>query len=627
MVEFTWRAVRPGLCHFPGYAGQLSGPGYEHLLQGLTYEKFLSGAVPSLFHGEWDGEDQFAQPRFVNFSLRENLAFLHIANVFLLAYNGSLETTPEAVEAYGNTVELLAAKQLQRITVFFDLISEDSIRSILRRGPKEEVQSPLSRFLAGQIGACFCEYVADIRKDGTISFVPWHKSMVSAFHQMEREYKGPLKTLIEHRLGLAYIYGQVLYAKSYRVKGQYAQAEQCADQVLRFQRKHKWIVNSDGYPMKANILLEQVRQILNGEHRGKIHPVQQSDLALAFQLTEELGSLSNQSSWKNLAALSPEQNKLAPIFLMMLERAKHKWSAYAAQEFFHSSALEYVCSASYLAKAYCVIAALSPGNSGMAYNLLGSMAENDDEVLENDRNLPFFKENPGLHLDIPDLQYQENHVASFRIYQQIYNVRRGSQPYSARRLCESLLRRQVRLDQEGEPVPADGAEPFTERELELLNQATLRTSLKKESSGLYWRARFLHELAVWDNNSEQFEFRLRNAQRALRAVWDKNSCTRKLTELEKGQFDGVDFLSVLIILEDLLLNQAGRQEQRDLLYSRIFEYLRYCWIKLQTKPRYTTGSRVTYSDLQSCILHIDRLKTDGDSFIVKHMKPVCQFLQ
>ena len=633
MIDIIEPATRPGLYLFPGYMRQAPEPSYEQLLCGLNYEKFLSGAVPSLFHGEWDGKDQYAQPRFVNLSLRDDLAFLHIANVFLLACSGKLETTAETVEAYGHTVELFPTKQLQRAAAFFDLITPGkNLKTILREGPAPETESQLSRFLAGQIGATMCDRIPDMRDDKSISAEPWYACMVSAFEELAHSGDTELQALVHRRFGLAYIYGQTTYARSFRSAGLFARAELCAEQVIAYQQLHnEWLINSDGYHMKALILLDQVTSILNGTRKKTDSlpaPVSQKDLDWALGLTHDLMSLAEdpRTPLRRPLPLSEGQKGLIPVFSMMLNRSKRKWEAYRAQEFFRDEMLEFLCSASYVAKANSIFAALSAGESGMAYNLMGTMAANDCEVLENDKNLPFFKRSPKRHLDIPGLAYGERFVASFQIFLQIYNIRRGPQPYSARRLCEVLLRRQVRLDETGNPVPAIGNEPFTETELQFLERATSRALLNKGKSESYWRARYLHELAAQEKDPEHADLARDSAGEALDFVWKKCSCDEKLSKLLNSDFNQVDFLSFLIILEDMLLNPPEEKEKRDRLYDKIFDYLKSFRTKIQKEPVYTTGVCAQYSDIQDCLNRIDRLKRSDDGFVVRHLMVCHQFV-
>ena len=558
MIDVVWQTTSDGLDHFPGYQGSTSR--YRQILEGNGFETFLSGAVPSLFHGEWDGKSQLKNLRFTNFSLRDNLAFLHIANEFLLAYEGALETTAETIEAYGHTIELVSAKQLQKTVAFFQLISGKSMKQILRDGPRKDIQSPLSRFLAGHIGATLCEHIPEFNRDSSISSGPWYESMIAAFHEMEQVTSYEFQQFMEQRFGLAYIYGQTIYAKNFRLKGEYTLAEQCADRVIAFQAAHPNLINSDGYHIKALVLLEQVRLLLNGQKAGVVNSVSAAELTAANELIKELDQISAglTRSSQQLPSLSDEQRGVVPIFSMMLKRAKLRWEAYASQSFFRSPVLEFLCSASYVAKYYCILAALSPGHSGMSYNLLGSLAANDTEALENNANLPFFKANPSLHLEIPGLPYENRFLAAYQIYFLIYNIRRGPQPYSARRLCEFLLRRQVRLESNGRPVAALGDEPFTPSEFDFLEQATARALVNRQNNEIYWRTRYLHDLARHDPKRSQYDQRMERAEQALQEAWHRISGDQKLCALRDYHFHDVDFTSVLVVIENLLLKDGRR---------------------------------------------------------------------
>lgn len=630
-IDTTWKVIRPWLHLFPGYGSKDDASQYIRFLQGLSYEKFLSGAVPSLFHGDWNGEDQYEQPRFVNQSLRDNLALLHIANVFLLAYNGALETTIEAIEAYGDTIELLPTKEVQKSVAFFDLISPGkNIKSILRKGPETTFISPLSQFLAGHIGGTICDRLSGIWQDKSISSDPWYAYMSAAFEQLEQCGDSSIQKLVAKKFGLAYIYSLTNYARSFRGSGKFHEADLCARQVIDFQSSHDWIINSDGYHMKALVLFDQVKVILNcddgsGEVKSLIQD-NQLDLSFAFNLADELEQLvSNpQFPYKTLPPISDEQKPLIPIFYMILNRARTKWAAYHAHHFFHNSSLEFLCSASYLAKAYSIFAALSPGNSGMAYNLLGTMLANDDEQLENNKKLAFFKANPELHLEIPGLNYEDRFAAAFKTYRAIYNIRRGPQPYSARRLCELLLRRQVALDENTQPIQISEYKPFCNSEWIFMEQAIKRAILNRGSSGAYWYARYLHEAVIQGQEHDDLDARMGRAERALQAAWKKCSCDKKLLSLKNRSFKDVDIISVLIIVEDLLMDHSKAKETRDMLYDQIFAYLND-YLKKSDVPSYTTGVYDPYGDVHDCLLRINRFKDNEDSFIVQHMMKTYEF--
>ena len=611
IVEATCKVGRSGLELFPGYRGDPAN-GKRHL-KSLSCDVFLSGAIPSLFYGEWDNEDPDDELRFINNSLRSYLANLHVADVFLLALNDRIDTTAEMLEACGSTMELMPAEEVRQVAEFFRLIApEDNLESLLVQGPKRDVKSPLSRFLAGHISATMCQLIRWPGRKDAISSEPWCESMTIAWDELQNNSSQALKELAVKRLGLAYIYGQVGYARNLRDKKDYIGSGQCAQRTVDFQAANPIVVNSDGNHLKATNLWSQIQAILNGEQDEILSPIDQSDLAFADKLAAELNRLERQpgADSEMFPALSSAHRKAVPLFSMMLQKAKLRRDAYAEKDFLGSQMMKFLCRASYVAKAHDIYAACCAGASGMAHNLLGSLMANDCESFENDSELPFFKCHPDLHLHIANLQYQDRLTASFQIYACIYNVPRGPQPYPARRLSELLLRRQVRLDSRGEAVAASGEEPFTEFELDFLERSTIRAVTNSGNSETYWRARYLHDRA------RKYGTSLDSARQTLRTAWEKCGCEQKLA---RPMAQKVDIISVLVILEDLALSGLEDKEKREHRYRDIFDLLRRYRNQINEAHRFVTGTRPQYSDIQDCLRRMEQLRQEQDRFVIRDM--------
>ena len=118
--------------------------------------------------------------------------------------------------------------------------------------------------------------------------------------------------------------------------------------------------------------------------------------------------------------------------------------------------------------------------------------------------------------------------------------------------------------------------------------------------------------------------RMGRAERALQTAWKKCSCDKKLLSLKNRSFKDVDIISALIIVEDLLMDHSKAKETKDMLYDQIFAYLNDCLKKLDV-PNYTTGVNDPYGDVHDCLLRINRLKDNEDSFIVQHMMKIYEF--
>ena len=611
MTDVTWGAGQFGLDLFPGY--RKDADLYRRRLRGLNGEKFLSGAVPSLLLGEWNSEIPYDEPRFVNNALRNYLAYLHIANVFFLALEDRLETSVQALEAYGHTLEMMPSEQVQQVAEFVRLIAPDrKLEKVLTAGPTHRNKSPLSRFLAGHIGASMCEFVPQIQEQHPGASESWYEWMTVAWSELEQNDCWELKQMAVRQLGLAYIYGQVQRAKNFRIKRDYVSSDQCVQRVIEFQNVYPEVINSDSHHMKALILWSQIQAILNGEQSRTQIPVSQAELCFALNLHTELEMLATQTEAESklFPSLSDEQRNLTPLFVTILQKSKTRWKAYKEKSFWGSQEMKFLCEASYVAKAHSIYSACSVGVSGMSFNLLGSLVANDCEAYENDPQLPFFKHNPSLCLTLNDLNYQNRFKSSFQIYQCIYHVQRGPHPYSARRLSELLLRRKVRLERSGQVMEIVDVEPFTEMELEFLEQATARAVTNSGNSETYWRARYLHDRARQCGGS------LDSARQVLRVAWEKCCCEEKLAH---SMAQNVDIISVLVILEDLALNGPDDKYGREKRYQDIFDFLRLYRSQIQNNFLFVTGMRPDYSEIQDCLTRMIQLQRDEDRFVIRDM--------
>ena len=130
-------------------------------------------------------------------------------------------------------------------------------------------------------------------------------------------------------------------------------------------------------------------------------------------------------------------------------------------------------------------------------------------------------------------------------------------------------------------------------------------------------------MALQTNDKDQRNLKLEQAKSALAQVWKRTSCDDKCHDLMNSRFSHVDFLSALVILEDLLLDQSKKKDKRDLLYTRLFEYFSYCHRNIQTTLSFTTGSMLQENDLHDCFARIERLRQESDTFIVQHLRTIC----
>lgn len=647
MIRLSLEGTRQGLRLFPGYGNNPQLAASLHTLQAdLDYDHFLSGQVPSLFRADWGpGEDPFqpqrAEFRFANHSLRDYLASLHIANIFLMAQNDCLPDREELTPFYGCTLEYLLPTFAATARNFLLVLvgSEEGETDLLLRTGLPPFQTRISHLLA------YCTAV-QIRQ--AIFAQPWgeyQRAWIEGLIQLPRpaapDELFPPESLLSRHYLLSYIFAEIAACRQDRETLNFVRASTHAGLVCKLQKAHPEVLTSEGQHMQAMVWLKKMGEVYNLSSRysdalkfgkslwlgllflpedstiadeafrlsywhrpsAKTPPtgpyrsiLRGGDLDLADDLirfpwletAEDYPSLRQRvlaeppqdvspervqaalrpvydilASLRRMAAgadmhqdpvfpdPAPETAELAPIFLMMLEKGLLRWKAYEEKDFFGHSELQFLCLQSLRAKACSIYSACAPGASGAALNQLGCFLENQQEAFENDPRLPFFRANPQLHLDLPDLEYDAPLVNAFRVSRRVYGIRRGQQPYSARKLAELLLRRQVRLDEQGQPAPCTPDVPFTQTELDFLEEATTRAASIGGTGPAYWRLRYLQARASWLGvDTPDGQHLLQQARQALQTAWSLHGCNRRLDQ----DAAEVDLYAALLAAESLALN-------------------------------------------------------------------------
>ena len=146
----------------------------------------------------------------------------------------------------------------------------------------------------------------------------------------------------------------------------------------------------------------------------------------------------------------------------------------------------------YVSKAYLVLAAI--GTSGGALNRLGLMFENQTNAMEHYPKTAISSKigMPVKKFDITSMLYQENYVHSYKMYQIIYDIRRGDQPYSSRKMVELIIKARVSIENGiDQPVAGTGiqikeAPPYV---LIFLEQAIQKADNGYASLSNYWHGR------------------------------------------------------------------------------------------------------------------------------------------
>jgi len=701
IISLSLEGTQGSLSLFPGYQDQgTPSPVSLMLQQDLDLAHYLSGQVPSLFREDWvpgtvPGTPWRAEYAFANHSLRDYLASLHIANVFLMAQADQLLDRPALVRFYSCTLEFLPAEFISRAADFLRVLlpQGQSLEELLQTRHTHPFQSGFSWLLAGHIGGRLCEQLNTLKDpDGRLLF-RWY-DWASCFQKgtdCVPDLFQPVNRVAEY-YNLTCISSYVAMSSRARQQSDYLSAIGYARLACLLQSRYPAFPNSDGQHQMSMIWWKKLSELYNHSRRYELATtqtevirqllipmlnhnegslatylfdpfiaknlddyiqdppapyqpmIQETDIDLPSDATlfpwrkgipttpvkgrdltpglrpqiaaeavspvlDILASLRRMAAGADMSAdpifPDPDPNtvELAPIFVMMLERGLTRWQAYERQAFFGNHDLLFLCLQSLRAKAATIYSACSPGLSGQALNQLGCFLENQQEAFENDPRLPFFRKYPQFHLPVDGLEYDLPFVSAFRLFFRIYSIRRGPQPYSARKLVELLLRRKVRLDRQGQPAPCTPETPFTLAELDFLEQATARAASTGAVGTAYWRARYLHERARFlGMHTAEGQRLLEQARQALHTDWVLCRCSDRFDRATEEP----DLYASLILTEERGLNSMDAPGAWPARYRRLSDYLQRQWEQTQRTLRFTTKLRPQCFWYEDCLLRLYR---------------------
>ncbi len=521
-------------------------------VRNLDTERLLSEKTGTILNCSLDPETMEYTYRFANRALRDGLAALHLANLFYAAEENLLPTGAEFDEFYICPIRFLPHALLESAAILLEERMQEYGRAewVLENGPfhRHDNQNEFCRYLSCSLASAFCTALR------LKSEQRWRAAA-------EQSYEVLL--IKEPRLAKQYDMDHVVnfcaQSRLLREMGEYPAAAEQARAAIRFTQEHQ-LLNADGYQALSMLYLTQVRDGLNrqgawGSHKTEIH---EDDITRSIQVFEELKRLdqvlqvSGTGPMKSelFGLLSEETVSLIPDFLCILEKAQIRLEAYQRVCFFDSEELKFLLTASFVAKAHSVWAALCPAVSGAALNLLAGFFENDQERMEHDPELSFFVAHPHFHLPIDpeELSYPEKECRAARLYLRIIHLRRGLQPYSCRNLAQALLSRRFRLDRAGRPIPAsDGKSEFTEVELEFLNEITRRACSRLRPTYSIPRIRYLNyriEVLGKQKGWEQtIAWDQEEAGALFRREWTQGRCEEKLNSRTETK---ADLLAVML---------------------------------------------------------------------------------
>jgi len=495
----------------------------------LGQSGLAKGQAGCIFPQTLNDETLEREHRFVTHALQENLAALHLSNLFFSARHNTLPVSDQPLPFYVCPAYFLPAPILRKAADLLDELAGHPgwTRSFLQEGPRpSDGDTPLSRYLLSELGGNFCSAL------GLNTQKEWREAAQQSYQQLEGlapRAASPYR--VNHIVNLCAV------AQLHRLSGEYGQAAEIAREAIRFSAQHPDVKNSDGFHALSKIYLEQVTDLLN--NREIIPPqVPVRELEFSMEIYQELSrlyGLCQQSgevpcSSPLFGSLSSGDARLIIPLFHILDRAHLRLQAYGQENFFGSDTVRFLLTASFTAKAHSICAALTHA-SGAALNMLACFLENQQEVLENNPQLPFFRLHGGFHLDIDEeqLSYPHNLPSAFRVYHRIYRIKRGPQPYSARKLAQLLLSRRVRLNSSGHPCSGlDEEHPLTPAEHTFLQEATLRACSTQAPGYALPRLQYLgHQINALPEG-EQRETLKRELHFRFREEWLRCNCREKL---------------------------------------------------------------------------------------------------
>lgn len=603
ILDQSFSAFRGALLYYSAYKTNrdalLSG------MEKMNKTGFYQGQAAAVLHREFDWDTFEYQHHFVNRSIQENLAALHLSNLFFSAYNNAVRTEKEFLDFYTCPTYFLPQPMWKKAVHFLDELfaSPSELHDCLAKGPEnfKKGLSPLAQYLLCNLAVGLCGAMKLSKKSDWLSAADKaYRLLLTAAPDFAAKYR------MDHVLNLC---GQ---AQSFR-SPQPVQAAEKAREAIIFTRAHT-LKNSDGYHALAKVYLEQIQNILNQDLTKSLNsepllPISEEELNFSTQIHQELARLSGMSTAPSspvFGDLPPENLELAGVLLPILDKARLRLDAYQEKQFFHSSTVEFLLKASYTAKAHSIYAAISHGTSGAALNMLACFLENQQEELENHPGLPFFKKCPEFHLDMDaaELEYPSHHLRAFFAYRRIYNIRRGPQPYSARKLAQALLARRVRLNEAGLPVDGPGYDNrLTKQERKFLEEATRRACEEPRTGHRIPRIRFLHECIEDPSEGEDISRLTEEAHMLFQHEWALCGCQEKL---RSGSSLGVDLNSVLMAAEYTQgYLDAAQPKSWDVRLCAFFQ--QQLQFPADHSILYTTGTRMRKEYLQEAWTRLCRL--------------------
>lgn len=574
---------------------------------------------------KWEWEHYFA-----HHAIRNELATLHIANIFYMAYYDKLLEDDTLSSCFAFLAQYPSQTMYEEASHYLDALlgKKNRAKEILLDGPSKVK-------ISGTYAAFFLYIIAremslalhlgeEVQRDWIDACEVAYQKLESTSKKIANWHK---KDYLVRILG-----GQ---AASLRAKGQFKDAAKKSYKAIEYAEQDEDFgdKNKFGYHSLAKVYFEQIRYLLNCEIRDSqyIEFIQPDYIDQAKHIHMRLNMLRDakiQGQWSDVSEsidlfgkISHKNREIIEPICEILDKARLRLDRYSGAKdengrllFEKSSQLRFLLEASYVGKVFSSYAAFHEGASGEALNMLGTFMQNQQEELENNRDLKFFINHPDLHCDMnrKELLYTNNHIGAFHIFLRIYNIKRGGQPYTARKLAEIILNRRVRLVEdktanEGfRPIigPGDSQE-LNEVEVKFLDQVTERVCTSNRGGFGIYRIRYLNE----KETTASIE-----AERRFEVEWTRCGCTTKFEE------DKVDFNSAQLLAE---YTKGWRVTANTLNMGdaviKILHFFRHSLLELKG-VKYTTGTRMIPQYYDECLNRLQRLSDQQEIKVFSELR-------
>lgn len=597
-----------GLQYYRAYKG-MNEYGLPIAAPHLTYKGFLTcPAASSIFIRELDFQTFEWRHRFANLLLRDELATMHIANMFFLAVHDSLnETLDNILLCFASPIQYISRTMIKASVAYLDEISGETgyAKKVLDQGPDAlKITGLYSRWLISQLAVEICDTF------GMKTISDWVEYGISVYEIMEHSMP-EMATLHGREYLVRFLTRKTQVLRS---SMNFKEALEVAEEICRIhdEKPHLFEI-AIGYHAKGKVYLDQVSAVLNGKDMDRvfISTVPRADLRRGYRIFEAVEALSMAvksgesfecSEWDVLFETGEVNHKIIDSAVELLQKASCRLNAYATEKrdgallFEQSLPLQFLLEGAFVGKCYMVYAALHPGAGGGALQSLGCLVENDDETFENSPKLPFFKKNPHLHLPVGNLRYENKDQKAFHLFLRINEIPRGKQPYSSKKISEALLSRRVRIGTNSE-------HDFTDEEWDVLEESTCRACTSAGASYSIPRIRYINERY---QNSQRTDVVEEEYLVLIRQEWERCSCAKKIKEKKVDLYTAM-LLAECRFSENELPTWTGVTLQEAI--DAVIKFIENVDATSQISLTYTNGSRLRPEKILDILHRLEYFKS------------------